>query len=145
MPKSKTSHFGAMLRTAGHKATKGRIAMLDTLARAGHELTIVEMRKRLKRKIDEATMYRALEALAASNIVRRVDLRHAHTHYELIAGREHHHHLVCTSCGKVENVSVCRTDTLEKEVLARSRAFTKLQDHALEFFGVCKTCTARKK
>ena len=141
MQDQQTSHFGAILRAGGHKATRGRIALLIALARAGRELTITEIRHRLKKKMDEVTVYRALEALATSGIVRRVDLRHAHAHYELITGKQHHHHLVCTSCGKVEDIAVCGTDRLEKEALARSTAFTKLQDHALEFFGMCKKCT----
>ena len=144
MQNTNSSRHKSILRAAGYKATAGRVALLDTLARANRELTIAEIQKLLKKKIDEVTIYRALEALASSGIVRRVDFRHAHAHYELAAGKEHHHHLICTSCGKVEDIAVCRTDRLEKEALARSTAFANLKDHALEFFGMCKKCAKAK-
>ena len=47
----------------------------------------------------------ALEALANKNIIRRVDLGHSHTHYEM--EKKHHHHVVCTDCGDVEDVVAC--------------------------------------
>src|SRR5213082_383470 len=54
-----------------------------------------------KVKISRATVYRTLELLVKSGMVRRVHLGEDHYHYEHVSGNSHHDHLVCTTCGSV--------------------------------------------
>jgi len=86
-------------------------------------------------------MYRALEALIEVGIVRQIDMQHAHAHYELVAGEKHHHHLICKHCSKVEDVESCDIADIECTVLKKSKSFASIQNHSLEFFGLCKKCT----
>ncbi len=97
------------------------------------------IKKLLRNKLNEVTLYRALEAFAATGLVRRVDLGHDHAHYELMLGRGHHDHVVCTSCGTIEDVEGCALVPLEKKALVQSK-FRSIYSHNLEFFGLCRTC-----
>jgi Fur family ferric uptake transcriptional regulator len=129
-----------MLRDAGFRATPRRISLLSTLGAASTPLTVPEVRKNMKKSIDAVTVYRALEAFTLSGIVRRVDLQHSHAHYELVAGKKHHHHLVCSDCGSVEDIAMCAPEPLQKAVLKKSKGFSSIISHSMEFFGICRKC-----
>lgn len=92
------------LRTAGSKATPGRVALLGVLEREHKPLTVKEMQNKL-RTLNPVTLYRALEALVIAGLVRRgFSERGAHFEY---AGKPHHHHLVCTDCGFNKECQTC--------------------------------------
>ncbi len=134
------SNFKELLKAAGSKATPKRLELLEVLARQGAPLSVLKIQKLVRGKLNEVTLYRALEAFAAAGLVRRVDLGHDHAHYELAVGREHHDHVVCTSCGTVEDVEGCALVPLEKKALEQSH-FLSIYSHNLEFFGLCRTCS----
>jgi Fe2+ or Zn2+ uptake regulation protein len=136
--------FAAMLRKNGHRATPGRLSLLLLLASADHPLAIHEMIENSKGGLNQATIYRALESLLSVGIVRRVDMQHAHAHYELAEGAKHHHHLICKQCGRVEDVEHCDVSAIEQAVLKKSKSFASIQTHSLEFFGLCKKCATQK-
>ncbi len=130
--------FESLLRQHGFKVTSGRVALLQALGREEKPLTVAEVGKRLKSKLDSVTLYRALEAFVGKGVVRRVDLGHGHAHYEL--EQTHHHHMVCTNCGTIEDIE---SDALERAVslaAKSSRQFKTIYSHNLEFFGNCKSC-----
>jgi len=134
-------YLAAMLRKSGHKATPGRLSLLLVLAKADRPLAIHDIIDASKKGLNQATIYRALESLLDAGIVRRVDMQHAHAHYELSEGAKHHHHLICKRCGRVEDVEHCDERTIEQAVLKKSKAFASIQTHSLEFFGLCKKCS----
>jgi Fur family ferric uptake transcriptional regulator len=127
-----------LLREHGYKATPGRVALLEVLWEEGVPLSVQSIIQKLKKAPDEATLYRALEALAGSGILRRVDLGHSHAHYEF--EKEHHHHLVCIDCGLIEDVENCSIEKAQKRVAEQSKKFISIYSHNLEFFGQCKNC-----
>ncbi|MDE2001777.1 MAG: transcriptional repressor, partial [Patescibacteria group bacterium] len=88
--------------------------------------------------MDPATIYRFLHALAGAGIVRRIDLHHGHSHYEL-ATHADHHHLICGKCSSVEDIGDCGLTALEAKI-RRQKHFV-VQQHALEFFGICARCS----
>ena len=142
---SNEQSFSTLLRQYGFRATPGRIDLLQALKTAGKPLSIAAVAKKLKKKMDYASVYRALEALTDSGLVRRMSLGHAHTHYELTAGITHHHHIVCESCSHIEDIEDCDTTRIEKKTLKQSRDFSSIEFHSLEFFGLCKKCAKNKK
>ena len=95
------------------------------------------MTRELGNTLNPATIYRALEALVNAGVVRKVDFQHSHTLYELIEGAQHHHHLLCQGCGKLEDVAGCDPKRLERTILRRSRDFKEIHSHSMEFFGRC--------
>src|SRR5437870_3559308 len=93
------------LNTVSLRATPTRIALLEALCSTGKPLTVRELFVMLRKKADQATLYRSLESMAQKGIVTRIDFQHGHMHYELV--HEHHHHIVCKSCGTIEDVADC--------------------------------------
>ncbi len=143
----KTKHeagHAQALRAAGHKATTARVAILHVLEQAERPLSTRTIYKAIRPKVgtDQATIYRSLESLEESGLVRQVDLRHGHLHYEL-APQDDHHHLVCVHCGKVEDFEGCGVNEVIKKTLRRSKQFASVREHSFELFGTCNTC-ARK-
>lgn len=132
--------FSLLLHKGGFRATPGRLSLLSVLANAKRPMSIPSILKEVGRELNQATVYRALEALADAGIVRRVDMGHGHADYELVEGERHHHHLICKRCGVVENINGCDAQEMEKMVLRASRKFTEISHHSLEFFGICTAC-----
>ncbi len=127
-----------LLRSRGLRATPQRLVLMSLLAKANHPMSIPELSSlQGSEALDNTTFYRGLEALTAAGLVRKVNLRHEHTDYELV--RDHHHHLVCENCEKIENIDWCPAPSVPPNVLKGS-GFTTLSDHAIEFFGLCKMC-----
>lgn len=129
-----------LLRQHNLRATAGRMHLLNVLHREPLPVTIEYLRGKLRHKLNEVTLYRALDTLSRAKIVARSDFRHGHAHYELIAERRHHHHVVCRSCGIIEDVEVTHAKDPAREARQRTRGFSSVDDYALEFFGTCKTC-----
>lgn len=138
--KKDSPDFALSLRSAGYRATSTRINLLKMLWLQTQPLTVSEIQKKLGRSVDGVTVYRALQAFQSSGLVREVDFQHGHAHYELILGKEHHHHLVCTGCCVVEDISLCLPPLLEKKILSKSKRFDSIADHSMEFFGLCNIC-----
>lgn len=143
MPTHDSLSPGDLLRAKGLKATPQRIKLISHLGSFSKPVSASEIRETWEKgDIDAVTLYRALDALVSASIVRRVDLQHGHTDYELNQPHNHHHHLVCTECGATEDVRECPAERLEKQALRKSHHFATLKEHALEFFGTCKTCAS---
>lgn len=132
--------FPALLRENGLRATSGRVAILSALEREQKPITIEELKGRLSEELDTVTLYRALDALCAVKLVERSDLRHGHAHYELLAGRAHHHHAICRECGTIEDIEVSHATEPEKEAVRNAASFASIDAYTLEFFGRCKSC-----
>ncbi|HVB20065.1 MAG TPA: Fur family transcriptional regulator [Candidatus Paceibacterota bacterium] len=141
MSKTHAEKNSEMLRKQGLKVTPKRLGLISLLAQLKEPMSAHEIKAKWKHgDIDTVTLYRALDALVSTGIVRRVDLQHGHTDYELVMSGEHHHHLVCTSCGTIEDFIGCPEKNMEKLALKSSTRFASLGEHSLEFFGTCKTC-----
>jgi len=140
MKDSHDHNFADLLRKAGFKATPARLSLLEILRKSGKPLSIADISKRLSKVADQATVYRALEALSKMGIVQKIDFHDSHTYYELLAGGHHHHYVVCESCGTIEDVEVCDVKGLDKNALKKSKRFKTIKNHSLEFFGTCTKC-----
>ncbi|OHA17713.1 MAG: hypothetical protein A2664_03815 [Candidatus Taylorbacteria bacterium RIFCSPHIGHO2_01_FULL_46_22b] len=132
-----------LLRDKKFKATQGRTLLLSVLKEAGRPLSIIQLLKLVKGKLDQATLYRALEAFTHTGLVRRVDLGHAHTHYELVESDWHHHHVICRECGKIEDIADCHVQNLERTLARHTKFFKEINSHSLEYFGRCKQCVTK--
>lgn len=130
----------ALLRENGLRATPGRIQILETLSREKHPIPVDRLKERLPKNFDTVTVYRTLEALQAAGLVERTDLQHGHAHYELMHGRPHHHHVVCRTCGLIEDIEIPHPKNPEKEAERATKKFAEIDAYALEFFGTCTSC-----
>lgn len=142
MPDTRTTpnDHASLLRDAGLRATPGRLELLSVLAKEKDPLTVQQLEKKLKGALNQVTLYRALDALHAAGIVNRVNLEHEHAHFELAAGRTHHHHAICRACGLIEDIEVPHATSPEQEAKKKTRSFARIESYSLEFFGICRSC-----
>jgi Fe2+ or Zn2+ uptake regulation protein len=140
--KAKHILLAVTLHKSGCSATDARLTILQYFRRQRHPVSvrrIVEHVNSIGTGINQTTVYRTVTAFKLKNIIRQVDLRHNHAHYEL-ANLTDHHHLVCTRCGKIEDVQHCDIENMRSVVLKQSKHFAEIQQHSLEFYGLCKVC-----
>ncbi len=134
----------ARLRDVGQRLTPNREALLDALTTAPRPLTIPEIRT-LHPDLAQSSVYRNLVVLEEAGVVHRVVGADEFARWELaedLAG--HHHHLICATCGRVEDVPA--SAGLERSVAAAAAAITRTtgfrtQHHRLDLVGVCATCS----
>ena len=137
MPKK--DDFRKLLRKSGYKATPSRLAILEAFRGAKEPLSAQCVIELLPGDADQATVYRTLKSLKEKGVIKQIDLRHNHAHYEL-ADITDHHHLICMSCGKIENVEHHNVEAMERTILHNARHFAEIKQHTLEFYGICKAC-----
>ena len=128
----------ASLKANGLRATSQRVTLLCALLGLAHPATAEELATSSEGAFDLATGYRALQEFERAGLVRRVQLKGVSV-YEAVGA--HHHHLICRSCGAIEDVDVCLPASVRSKLLAASKRFAMVEDDALEFFGICKSCT----
>jgi Fur family ferric uptake transcriptional regulator len=132
-----TTQSKRQLKTGGLKITAARLSLLDILKHAKKPLSIKEIAKSLGGP-DLATLYRNIESLMDLRLVKRISLKDRQSYYELADDGRHHHHLVCTNCGRLADVKIPEIN-LSKSFL-KNHGFAKVTDHSLEFFGLCAKC-----
>lgn len=130
----------SVIRNAGFRATRPRIAFLRAILDSRAPQSVADIAAQIGKNADLVTTYRIADAFEKAGLLSRVELRSGKVHYEF-AHRTHHHHIVCTDCGTVEDVDVCLPEQVTRTVTSESQQFTKITAHALEFFGTCKSCT----
>ena len=139
--RSRLPELTARLRQKSRKVTAPRQAILETLRRHRHPMSIKEIFSALDLgDCDLATVYRSMHLLESMAMVKRFDFGDGGARFELLAEGDdgHHHHLVCVQCAQVVEIEECFPHQLEKEIAHRNR-FTEVT-HRLEFFGRCPRC-----
>jgi Fur family transcriptional regulator, ferric uptake regulator len=131
------------LRRADQRYTSGRRAIIGLLLDAGQPISIGDVAVRLP-DLPRSSAYRHLLDLQVAGVVRRVAANDEFARYELAEEfTEHHHHLLCTSCGKV--IDVTPSPTFERSVavtvegLADTEGFQP-HGHRLDILGLCSDC-----
>lgn len=128
------------LRTAGHRITAQRTAVLRALALMGCACGAEDIHARARRiypRLGLVTVYRTLGALVREGLAQTVQLNDGRVRYELRDDSGHHHHLVCLSCGAIARLEECALMPLQSA--GRRRGFT-VTAHRLELFGYCQAC-----
>jgi Fur family transcriptional regulator, ferric uptake regulator len=118
------------LRRRGFKVTPQRLAVLRALAEEQHQ-SLEEIRARCP-EVGLVTIYRTLDLFSEIGALRRLDLGDG-PRYEL--AEDHHHHLICESCGDVSEFDECPLDLR----LLRNVDF-EVSSHSLEIYGRCAVC-----
>ena len=131
------------LHQAGQRYTASRASLVALLADSDRPLTIPEILQSLA-GMPQSSVYRNLTVLEDAGLVQRVASSDEWARFELaedITG--HHHHLICTGCGLVRDVTL--PPGLERKLddslgeLAAGAGFT-LRHHRLDLVGQCATC-----
>jgi Fur family ferric uptake transcriptional regulator len=127
------------LKSSGLKATLPRIKILEVFQQSpNRHLTAEDVYKALLNEgsdIALATVYRVLMQFEQAGILARSHFESGKSVFELNEGT-HHDHLVCLTCGRVEEFFDPEIEARQREVAA-SRGFA-LQEHALSLYAECK-------
>jgi Fur family ferric uptake transcriptional regulator len=128
----------AQLQASGLKVTLPRLKVLDLFRRAAPaHLGAEEVFRHLLAEgsdIGLATVYRVLAHFEQAGLIARTQLEPGRAVYELERGA-HHDHLVCVSCGRIEEFVDAEIECRQRE-LARERGF-ELREHVLALYGRC--------
>jgi Fur family transcriptional regulator, ferric uptake regulator len=128
------------IKSSGLRATQARIAIMNffkTTDRPVDIQTIIDYLDDKGTKADPATVFRIMNLFTKKGITKKISFNEGKFRYEL-ADIPEHHHLICTSCTKVESFSDCNIPALEKDIKIKKKFFVK--SHALEFYGLCYDC-----
>ena len=125
------------------RATRQRAAVRDALDRAGAFRTAQALHDEMKaagETVGLTTVYRTLQGLAEAGEVDVLRTADGEAIYRRCATGEHHHHLVCRSCGASVEVA---SDAVESWAAstAELHGFTDVE-HTAELYGVCGACRA---
>jgi Fur family ferric uptake transcriptional regulator len=114
--------------------------VLSTLERAGGFASAQEVYKLMQRegeKIGLTTVYRSLQSLVNDKIVDVLRRDDGEAIYRL-CGENHHHHLVCKSCGETVEIEGGAIEKWAK-TMASEHGFRDV-GHTAEIFGLCSKC-----
>jgi Fur family ferric uptake transcriptional regulator len=131
------------LRASGQRVTPQRLLVAEALASAGRQLTAQELWQRVRRRtpqIGRATVFRTVEALVGAGVARRLELPN-HTSGYIACQPDHHHHLACSRCGRVEEIGESYVASVAQRV-ASDTGFV-IDDARLDFYGRCASCAGQ--
>src|SRR5437763_11858983 len=133
----------AALGGAGKRLTAARRAVAEAIAEQDGHFTaedVLAASRSRRRVVGRATVFRSLELLADLHLVERVDLPSGDHAYVACEPDAHHHHVVCSTCGRsVEVGELGLRPILER--IESSTGFA-IDSHRLELFGLCPECRA---
>ena len=128
------------LGDAGHFVTEPRRILAGMVAGRTSHFTANDLVREAKGLgVGRATVFRALELFEQLGLVERLDLPNG-GHAYVACRPVHHHHIVCTRCGRAAEVGDLGVDSIATEVEAVT-GFT-LDSHRIELYGVCPECRA---
>jgi Fur family ferric uptake transcriptional regulator len=132
------------LHRVGQRYTPNRRALVDALLRAPGPMSIGDLLVG-RRAVPQSSAYRNLAVLEQAGVIRRVVTDDDFARFELDEGlTEHHHHLVCSNCGRIEDVAI--PANVERSIgrtfdrVAKGAGFASV-GHRLDLIGRCRSCT----
>lgn len=131
-------------RIPGTRQTLQKQAILDVLSENPKMMTAEEIYGRVREKypnVSLGTVYRNLQGYSNQGQVRRTLLADGKARFEL-AGKTHHHHLICLHCGEATEVPWCPVGTEISSFMADCK-FTP-EHHQFEIYGYCCHCQKEK-
>ncbi len=137
------------LQGHGSRWTVPRGAILNHLSRTSKHMSAKEVYTALHKiypALGLITVYRTLDLLVRMGLLYKFSFGTGESRYEFKSDTEdsHHHHLICTKCGKILDYTDYVDEELElikktEEALATKHSFC-ITDHNIEFYGLCDKC-----
>ena len=135
------------MRSLGQRITPQRRAVIDVVASARERMTPAEIYRRARRHhagVGLATVYRTLELLSRLGLVERLhEPEGCQSYVADRAAGTHHHHVVCSQCGRVAEIPAC--DLGEHLRLVAEQTGFEIDAHWLELRGLCADCRAGRR
>ncbi|MGL5206850.1 MAG: Fur family transcriptional regulator [Acidaminococcaceae bacterium] len=135
-----------VLRSKGHKITSQRRAVINALLECGEFPTALQLLnyvKKMQPDVSLDTVYRNISLLKALGLVNEIQTgAQEGSRFEILKEGDHHHHVVCLGCGKVQCLDFCPIGSTEIEQVEKD-GFSVVS-HSLDFYGYCKECQMDK-
>jgi Fur family ferric uptake transcriptional regulator len=139
--------FEAWLKTRSLKLTRPRRRILDRAFATHAHFSAEELHAWLAAEegegVSRATVYRTLSLLSEAGFLQALDAERGVLVYEHVLGHHHHDHMLCVSCGRIEEFHDERIEELQLEACRRKG--WRLVSHDLRLRGLCRRCIARPK
>ncbi|WP_066897472.1 Fur family transcriptional regulator [Mycolicibacterium houstonense] len=132
--------FTGMLRSAGLRVTRPRLAVLNAVSEHPHaetELIIRATREHVP-DVSHQTVYDALNALTAAGLIRRIQPSGSLARYETRVA-DNHHHVVCRSCGAIADVD-CAVGAAPCLTASDDNGFA-IDEAEVIYWGQCPDCS----
>ncbi|MCL5036049.1 MAG: transcriptional repressor [Chloroflexi bacterium] len=137
--------FEGHLKLRGLKSTRQRQAIFNAFIESSVHLSAEELYRKLRKKnpgIGLSTVYRTLKLLCDCGLARALQLDDNMVTFEKESKRDHHDHMVCRECGRIEEFYSKAIEDLQERV-AKKHGFIP-EDHRMKIIGLCKECARRK-
>jgi Fur family transcriptional regulator, ferric uptake regulator len=132
------------LGRTGHRLTTPRRALATLIAgREGHFTAddILAESRRARTGLGRATVFRGLDTLSDLGVIERLDLPNG-DHAYVACRPAHHHHVVCSICGRSTSVEGCGMEEVAEQVVRRT-GFV-VDTHRIELYGTCRECRSTR-
>lgn len=139
-PETRDTPLARRLQRHGYRLTKPRLAVLEVLEAGPHHLNPSEVYERAKAvypSLGLTTVYRTLELLTELGTLRATYMGDATQRFHR-SGAGHHDHCVCSTCGKVIEITECHLASIV-ETIGDKTGF-QVDGHFLELYGTCPDC-----
>jgi Fur family ferric uptake transcriptional regulator len=130
------------MTTVQRRNTSQRAAISELLGGTDEFVSAQDLHASLRASgstVGLATVYRALQDMATAGAVDAVRNENGEVLYRRCAVPSHHHHLVCRTCGRTEEIDAPAVEAWARGV-AEKYGYTDV-DHDVELFGLCSTCS----
>ncbi len=131
----------ALLRDAGLRVTRPRLAVIDALGRQPHADvdSIADAARAELGTVSTQAIYDVLKAFTAAGLVRRIEPAGSPARFELRVG-DNHHHVVCRSCGAIADVD-CAHGSAPCLTASNDHGFS-IDEAEVTYWGICPDCAA---
>jgi len=134
----KMNEVMSRLREARLKPTSARQCLLKILISNHGPFTIEELHQAVGVKsCDLVTVYRTVKSLEDVGIIERCEWEGGTARFEYRDPLRHHHHIICSSCQRVESIAKCPVKLNLTELSAMGY---QVVGHKLNVYGVCRDC-----
>lgn len=131
--------FTAYLEKNGLRLTNPRRRILDYLLKADRHLNQEDIYTSLRQYgVGRATVFRTIKMLEESHLLSRVTGHSGPPRFEIHFERPHHDHLVCISCGKIQEIQWPALEKIQER--GCEKIGFEIKWHRHEIFGLCKDC-----
>lgn len=128
-----------MSKELSYKHSKQREALFKLLCSTKTHPTAAWLYDRLRKdfpRLSQGTVYRNLNILAEQKRIKILNTGSGFAHFD--ADMSVHNHVICTRCGKVEDVYI--SSDVRREQEAADISGYRIDSHRLDFFGLCPDC-----
>ena len=128
----------------GARNTKQRTAVVEVLREMDNFASAKDIHQELQAreaKVGLTTVYRTLQSLSEIDAVDALHMPTGETLYRHCESDHHHHHLVCTKCGRTEEIDGGPIEAWAQEMAIKFDF--ELTGHDAEVFGICAECRAK--